>query len=96
VAIDEDKVWNGVATGAAVGAAAASKPLVEGLWRLLFRRDPPGNPASRETTWGEALLWALFVGALVGVIRLLAQRLAAEAWQRVRGSYPGPLESTRP
>ena len=94
--IEEDKLWNGLASGVSVGAVVVTKPLVEGLWRLVFRREPPGNPASRDTTWSDALLWALLAGALVGVIRLLAQRAAAEGWRRVQGSYPRPLESTRP
>jgi hypothetical protein len=35
-------------------------------------------------------------GALVGVIRLVAQRAAAGAWNRVTGDYPEALAVTRP
>lgn len=94
--IDEEKVWNGVAAGAAVGATVATKPVVERLFRLTTRREPPGNPAHADVTWGDALLWALFTGALVGVIRLVAQRGAAEAWRRATGEQPKALRSTRP
>lgn len=93
--IDEDQVWSGVASVAAVGAAAATKPLIERLWRMLLRRDPPGNPAHEDVTWPEALLWALFAGALVGVVRLIAQRSAAAAWAKARGSRPPSLASTK-
>lgn len=94
--IDEDQVWNGVASAAAIGAVTATKPLVERLWTLVFRREAPGNPAHQDVTWGEALLWAVFAGATVGVIRLLAQRAAAGAWAKARGAHPPSLASTRP
>jgi len=92
----EDKVWNGVATAAAVGAVAATKPLLERGWRIAFRSEPPGNPAAEDVTWRDAILWALVTGAIVGVIRLVAQRLAAGAWQKATGSYPKALAATRP
>lgn len=94
--MDEDKVWNGVASGAAVGAVFLTKPLVERAWRLAFRSEPPGNPAHQDVSWRDAILWALVTGALVGVIRLVAQRLAAGAWAKARGDYPKALASTRP
>lgn len=94
--MDEDKVWNGVASGAAVGAVILAKPLVERGWRLAFRSEPPGNPAHQDVAWRDALLWAVVTGALVGVIRLVAQRLAAGAWQKATGHYPEALAVTRP
>jgi Protein of unknown function (DUF4235) len=96
VPVDEDKVWNGVASGAAVGAVILAKPLVERGWRLAFRSEPPGNPAHQDVAWRDALLWAVVTGALVGVIRLIAQRLAAGAWQKATGHYPEALAATRP
>jgi hypothetical protein len=94
--VDEDKVWNAVASGAAIGAVVVSKPVLERTWRLVFRSDPPGNPAHHDVAWREALLWALITGALVGVIRLVAQRAAAGAWHRLTGDYPEALAATRP
>jgi hypothetical protein len=94
--VDEDKVWNGVASAAAVGAVIATKPLVERAWRAAFHSEPPGNPAHQDVAWRDAILWALITGALVGVIRLVAQRLAAGAWQKATGDYPEALASTRP
>ncbi len=96
VAFDEDQMWNGVASLAAVGAVAATKPLVERIWTLLSGREAPGNPAHQDVTWGEAVMWALVTGALVGVIRLLAQRGAASVWAKARGDYPHALRTTRP
>ncbi len=92
----EEKVWNWVAAGAAVGAVSASRPLIEQGWRLAFRSEPPGNPAHQDVAWRDAILWAVITGALVGLIRLVAQRLAAGAWQRLTGRYPESLAATRP
>ena len=92
----EDKVWDWVASVTAVAAVAASKPVIERGWKLTFRSDPPGNPAAEDVTWRDAILWAVITGALVGLIRLLAQRLAAGAWQKATGEYPKELAATRP
>jgi len=94
--VDEQKVWNGIASGAAVAAVVASKPLVERIWRLTFRSEPPGNPAHDDVQWRDALAWAVFTGAIVGVIRLLAQRGAVGAWRKRRGVQPPGLKYTRP
>jgi hypothetical protein len=94
--VDEDKVWNGVASMAAVGAVVATKPLIERGWRLILHSEPPGNPAHEEVAWRDAILWAVVTGAVVGLIRLIAQRSAAGAWQKARGHYPATLRETRP
>lgn len=94
--MDEDKAWNAVASGAAIGAVVLTRPLVERSWRLAFRSEPPGNPAHEDVAWRDAVMWALFTGALVGLIRLVAQRVAAGAWQKATGNYPEALASTRP
>ncbi len=89
-------MWNGVASGAAVGATMATRPLIERAWRVTFRSEPPGNPAHQDVAWRDALMWAVITGALVGVARLVAQRLAAGVWQKATGNYPEALASTRP
>ena len=94
--MDEDKVWNGVASIAAIGAVVLTKPLVERAWRIAFGSEPPGNPAHDDVAWRDAVMWALITGAVVGVVRLVAQRLAAGAWAKARGDYPKTLASTRP
>lgn len=84
-----------IATAAAVGGVIAAKPAVERIWRTAFRSEPPGNPAAAEVQWRDALAWSVFTGAIVGVIRLIAQRGAAGAWRRRRGTYPPGLATTR-
>lgn len=94
--IDEDQVWTGVAGIAAIGAVAATKPLVARAWTAVACREAPGNPAHQDVGWGEAIAYALLTGALVGVVRLVAQRGAAGAWAKARGQHPPALRSTRP
>lgn len=93
--IDDDQIWNGVAGMAAMGAGLAAKPLAEAVWRRLFGGDLDADPASRDVRWRDALLWAVFTGATVGVVRLVAQRGAAAAWARTRGDYPAALSGRR-
>jgi len=84
--------------GAVSGMAAAKsarKALVAG-WRKTVGDDPPTNPASPATTWGEALAWAAASGIAIGVARLIAQRGAAATWRKATGSYPPGLEDVSP
>lgn len=87
----EDKVWNGMASGAAVGATLAARPLTARAWRAATGSEPPGNPVRRDVSWRDAILFAMVSGAMVGVARLVAQRLAAGAWHRAKGDYPPGL-----
>jgi hypothetical protein len=53
---------------------------------------PPTNPESPDTTWQEAVGWAIVSGAAVGVARLLATRTAANYWRKSTGELPPGLE----
>lgn len=92
--IDEDQVWNGVAGAAALGAVMATRPLVTKVWKTVSRREAPADPAARDVGWGEAIAFAMVTGALVGLIRMLAQRAAAGAWLRAQGDYPQALRQS--
>ena len=52
--MQDEKLWNGIATASAVTAVIAAKPVVEKIWRAAFRSDPPGNPAATEVQWRDA------------------------------------------
>lgn len=80
----------GVLTGL-LAARAARKALNSG-WRRTTGGDPPVNPASPRTTWGEALGWAAASGIAIGVSRMVADRVAAAGWQKATGSLPPGLE----
>jgi hypothetical protein len=76
----------GVAAGA--GAGVATRWALRGSWRAAFEAEPPDNPASPDAPWRSALVWAAVSGMCVGGARLIAKRLAADAFERVAGSPP--------
>lgn len=84
--------------GAVTGLLAGllTRTALKTSWRKLQGTDPPTNPASPRTTWPEALAWAASSGVALAVMRLVAQRGAAEAWKAKTGSYPKELESVSP
>lgn len=84
---DDDLLWTLVASGAALGAARLAKEGMTKGW-VRARGKVPGNPASKDTSWGEALAWAVVSGIGIGVVRLLAQRVVAAAFEKRRGSLP--------
>ena len=69
---------------AMLGGVLARQALKAG-WQVAFKREPPINPASREVDWGEALLWGVASGALVGTLRIMARRGASGAYRKARG-----------
>ena len=64
------------------------------VWRAVKHDDPPLNPLSKETTWGEAIAFALISGAVYGLMRMLTQRMAAGVWTSQLGAPPPGLEKT--
>ena len=81
-------MWKLVATGLGVGAAVLVRKVLTRGWSRRRPGAPPGNPADADTSWADAALFAAVSGLAVGLARLLSDRLAAEAWHRLRGSYP--------
>ncbi|CAN5582228.1 hypothetical protein BH10ACT1_BH10ACT1_28830 [soil metagenome] len=84
---DDDLIWTLATTGAAIAAASVAKKALTKGW-VKRRGKVPGNPAGGDTTWSEALAWALVSGIGVGIARLLAQRGVAFAFQKKRGRLP--------
>lgn len=84
--------WKLLGLASGVLAAKVSRTVAEKIWVKTRGGNPPRNPASRETTWGEALSWAVATGVAAGVARLLASRGAAQAWQKATGNLPPGLE----
>lgn len=76
---DEEPVGpNGVVTAAAVFVVgAATRSLVKAAWKRWRGEDPPANPASSSTSWGEAVAWTVAVSAAVGTARLLTRRVVS-------------------
>ena len=72
------KVLN--ATASAVAVVVTQRVLTV-IWRRVHGGPPPEGPADRRVTLGAALTWAVAMGAGVAVSRLIAIRLAADAWE---------------
>ena len=73
------------ATLAALGAATLMRKTLERVWMSTTGKEAPINPESKETSWGEAVAWAMVSGALLGVARLVAHRGAVTAISRTAG-----------
>lgn len=89
----EKAAWKALGLIATILSGIVARKALIALWRALTRgQDPPANPASRATTWGEAVGFAAASGLLVGVARLLAARGAAAGWEKVLGTLPPDME----
>jgi len=89
----EKTAWKALGLLATVVSGLVARKALVALWRAVRHgQDPPANPASRSTTWGEAIGFAVASGVLVGVARLIAARGAAAGWQKVLGTLPPDME----
>ena len=61
-------------------------------WQTATGKPPPANPEHPDTTWAEAVGWALLSGAVIGTARMLATRKAAEYYRHSTGHLPPKLE----
>lgn len=84
--------WRVLGVGSGVAATKTARTVAEKVWKATVGGEPPRNPASYDTTWPEALAWALAVGAATGVARLLATRAAASVYRVGAGHLPKGLE----
>jgi len=83
------KIFGGVSV---MGAGMLARKALTTAWTMTTGKTPPANPASATTTWPEALAWATVSGTAYGVVRVIAQRKAADTWRRASGSLPPGLE----
>ena len=84
--------WRIIGTASAVFAAAAAQKGLAAAWRLATGDDPPTIPEDPDTSWGEAVAWAVLSGAVIGVARLAATRRAAHYYMRSTGEMPKALQ----
>lgn len=80
----------GIATGLVV--RKVSDKALDKLWRKTKHSEPPADPASPGTPWGEAISWAVASGVAVGVARLVATRGMASAHMKLTGQTPEGME----
>jgi hypothetical protein len=86
------KIWSVFSLVSALGAAAVAKKGINATWTATTRKKPPENPADPDIELREAVAWAVFSGAVVGLARMLAQRRAASYYHRSTGHLPPGLE----
>ena len=84
-----DKGGNGGAkalgTLAAFAAAFATRKFLMLAWRQLTGKEPPTDPHDPHVSIGEALTWAVLLGAGIESARLLAARVANRNEREPRG-----------
>ncbi len=88
----KELLWKAVGTAAGIAAAALTRNVLTSEWQRRRGSDPPANPESPSTGWGEALVWAALTGVAIGVARMVAARGAAAGWRRALGELPPGLE----
>jgi hypothetical protein len=71
--------YAGKAINAMAGAAATfiARKAIGFAWTKITGRKPPEAPEDQKVAIGEAVAWAVVLGAGVGVARVLAVRLAS-------------------
>ena len=72
------KAQNVVGLASMLGATAATKKVLDGVWRVgSGGKTPPTDPADPDVQLREAVVWAVLSGAAVSVVRLaMARRMA--------------------
>jgi hypothetical protein len=84
--------WRIIGTGSAVLAAAAAQKALNAGWKLATGNEPPTIPEDPETSWSEAVAWAVVSGAVLGLARLVATRRAARYFIESTGELPPALQ----
>jgi hypothetical protein len=92
MASDSSKIWTIFSLGAAVGAAALSKKVLNTSWKAATGKNPPANPADPDVDVWEAVAWAVVSGTFIALARMLAARKAADYYARSTGHLPPGLQ----
>ena len=68
---------------AAFGAAWVARKVITVGWKQVTGKEPPGNPEDPHVGVGEAIAWAVILGASIQAARLVAMRAATRKMRRV-------------
>jgi hypothetical protein len=77
----------GLVTSIMAGLLASM--LFRWAWKRVAHRDDPPTALESEYPLKEILVAAVFQGAIYAVVRALADRGGARAYERVTGDWPG-------
>ncbi len=80
--LTRDNAWTALGLVAAVAGAVIARSLLKAGWRSATGEEPPLNPDAADSTWREALAWAVVTGAIAGVARSLFRGGASKARRR--------------
>ncbi len=80
--------WKVIAAGGALVGTVLTRKVIGGVWKATTGGDPPEHPENPDTTWTQALAWAMLTGAVAGVMRLVITRQAATSWRTATGALP--------
>lgn len=86
------QAWSLVGGLTATGSGVAAKKALHKGWKAVTGKEPPANPEHPRTTWPEAIVYAMVSGAIVGLARLAARKVAANVWEKRTGALPPGLE----
>lgn len=64
---------------ASAAAAYVTRKAIVFAWTKATGREPPDKAEDREVAIGEAIMWAMIVGAGVAAARVIATRLASSS-----------------
>jgi hypothetical protein len=79
--------WKAISYGAGALAGLVTQRVLEAAWKESRHASPP-VAADRDSSWMEALSWAIATGVGIGVARLLAIRTAAVVWEATTHEPP--------
>lgn len=82
------KAWSALSAISAVLASVAAKKFIDGSWRAATGKKPPANPADPDTETREAIVFAIFSGAVIALVKMLATRKAADYYLKSTGKQP--------
>ncbi|ONH30453.1 DUF4235 domain-containing protein [Pseudofrankia asymbiotica] len=84
--------WKIVGGAATVAGGTAATKSVNAVYRKVRGGEPPKNLAHPDTTWREAMFFALLTAVAVALGRLAAERVVATGWTRLTGALPPGME----
>lgn len=86
--LTEKQKWALVSSAAGALGAFVVRGGLEQAWKAATGEHPPKNPAARDVSWRDAIVWTVATGALIGLGRLVAERAVTSAWDNYKGRLP--------
>ena len=80
---DKEKLQGMIVAGATMLSAFLTRKLIEKVWVKVTHEEPPSDPADKEITWKEALVWTIATGVLVGATNVLVSRSVTEGTHKL-------------